>query len=431
MATSVSLNGVTYSIPAVNDEGWGNNVSNYLIAIAQATLQKSGGSFTLTAEVNFGATYGIKAAYLKSQATNPASAGIIRLGNAEGIAWRNAANGADKTFKLDASDKWSFGAVAVSETELDYLVGVTSDIQTQLDAKASTTSLSDHINDTTDAHAASAITNTPSGNLAATTVQNALNELQTDIDTRATSASPSFTTDAKLTNQAIAKFYEQTDNGTNYIGLSAPDAVTADATFKLPDGDGSANQVLKTDGSKNLGWASVATTVTTTRGDIITRGASADQRLAIGSAGKYLKSDGTDPSWQTLQASDLSDYATGTWTPAESSKTNITGTASFGTAKYQKIGNMVFAQLNEITGLSVTNTTTETIYVMTTTGLPNYANATRAMGTARTTTAGGNRTVVASITENSGSDSLLYLSFASNGTGALTLADIVIQYFIT
>ncbi len=48
-------------------------------------------------------------------------------------------------------------------------------------------SLYSHLTDAADAHAASAITNTPSGNLAATTVQAALNELQTDIDTRATS----------------------------------------------------------------------------------------------------------------------------------------------------------------------------------------------------------------------------------------------------
>lgn len=49
------------------------------------------------------------------------------------------------------------------------------------------TNLSTHINNATGAHAASAISNTPSGNLEATTVQAALNELQSDIDTRATS----------------------------------------------------------------------------------------------------------------------------------------------------------------------------------------------------------------------------------------------------
>lgn len=42
--------------------------------------------------------------------------------------------------------------------------------------------LTAHLNDTTDAHDASAISNVPSGNLAATDVQAALNELQGDID---------------------------------------------------------------------------------------------------------------------------------------------------------------------------------------------------------------------------------------------------------
>lgn len=48
-----------------------------------------------------------------------------------------------------------------------------------------------------------------------------------------------------------------------------------------------------------------AFTVTTTRGDLIVRGASADQRLAIGAAARYLRSDGTDPSWSQLLAADL------------------------------------------------------------------------------------------------------------------------------
>lgn len=48
--------------------------------------------------------------------------------------------------------------------------------------------LADHLADTADAHDASAISNVPSGNLAATEVQAALNELQTDVDTRQTAA---------------------------------------------------------------------------------------------------------------------------------------------------------------------------------------------------------------------------------------------------
>ena len=42
------------------------------------------------------------------------------------------------------------------------------------------------------------------------------------------------------------------------VALDAPTQTTgsADVTLKLPVADGSANQVLKTDGSSNLGWAS-------------------------------------------------------------------------------------------------------------------------------------------------------------------------------
>jgi hypothetical protein len=47
------------------------------------------------------------------------------------------------------------------------------------------TDVNNHIADTSDAHDASAISNVPAGNLAATDVQGALNELQTDIDSRA------------------------------------------------------------------------------------------------------------------------------------------------------------------------------------------------------------------------------------------------------
>src|SRR5210317_475815 len=53
------------------------------------------------------------------------------------------------------------------------------------------------------------------------------------------------------------KFNEGTNNGTNFIGLKAPNAVTASETFTLPDGDGTAGQFLKTDGSGNLDFATV------------------------------------------------------------------------------------------------------------------------------------------------------------------------------
>lgn len=181
MPTNVTLNGVSYAIPATGEGGWGTAVTNYLVALASGVLQKAGGSFTLTAETDFGATYGLKSVYFKSRNT-PATAGIFRLGNAEAVSWRNAANGANLDLKVNSSDILEFngnpittlalgaahevltmnaGATAaeyakidndnvasaaaidaakiadasVSNAEFQYLNGVSSAIQTQLDAK--------------------------------------------------------------------------------------------------------------------------------------------------------------------------------------------------------------------------------------------------------------------------------------------------------
>lgn len=46
-------------------------------------------------------------------------------------------------------------------------------------------------------------------------------------------------------------------------------------------------------------------TLLTTRGDLLTRDATGLVRLGIGASGRYLRSNGTDPSWATLLASDL------------------------------------------------------------------------------------------------------------------------------
>ena len=62
-------------------------------------------------------------------------------------------------------------------------------------------------------------------------------------------------TDASAGGQI--KLQEGTNNGTNLVGLKAPNALANTIVFTLPDGDGSAGQFLKTDGSGNLGFATV------------------------------------------------------------------------------------------------------------------------------------------------------------------------------
>jgi len=50
------------------------------------------------------------------------------------------------------------------------------------------------------------------------------------------------------------RLYEDTDNGTNYVSIAASALIASNYTLTLPNGTGSANQVLKTDGSGNLDW---------------------------------------------------------------------------------------------------------------------------------------------------------------------------------
>ena len=64
-------------------------------------------------------------------------------------------------------------------------------------------------------------------------------------------------TDASAGGQI--KLQEGTNNGTNLVGLKAPNALANTIVFTLPGGDGSAGQFLKTDGGGNLAFATVNT----------------------------------------------------------------------------------------------------------------------------------------------------------------------------
>ncbi len=66
-------------------------------------------------------------------------------------------------------------------------------------------------------------------------------------------------------NQGYLELREQSGNGSNYIRLVAPNSVTNNTTLKLPDGDGSNENVLITDGSGNLSWAAPAGTTVETQ----------------------------------------------------------------------------------------------------------------------------------------------------------------------
>lgn len=190
MALPLIVNGVTYEYPETDDTDWGPDATDWAQAVTLGMLQKAGGLFQLLAETDFGTAFGIKSLYYKSRTTNPADAGQIRIARADVINWRNQANDGNLSLGVSASNVLQFNGAniqnslsvtdtstidltfvadtlsadivtgsildaminaaaainatkiadgSVSNTEFQYLNGVSSAIQTQLDGKASTT----------------------------------------------------------------------------------------------------------------------------------------------------------------------------------------------------------------------------------------------------------------------------------------------------
>lgn len=60
------------------------------------------------------------------------------------------------------------------------------------------------------------------------------------------------------TQSAELRFFEDTDNGTNHVTLKANNSISSNTIFVLPNADGTANQVLTTDGTGNLSFSTVS-----------------------------------------------------------------------------------------------------------------------------------------------------------------------------
>ncbi|MBI1991641.1 MAG: hypothetical protein HYS71_00170 [Candidatus Omnitrophica bacterium] len=64
--------------------------------------------------------------------------------------------------------------------------------------------------------------------------------------------------DLRLDNQSALRFVEAAANGTEYVALQAPSSIAGNVTWTLPGADGSASQVLTTDGAGALSWTTVS-----------------------------------------------------------------------------------------------------------------------------------------------------------------------------
>jgi hypothetical protein len=117
-------------------------------------------------------------------------------------------------------------------------------------------------------------------------------------------------------------------SGGEYVSLKAPSTVASNVSFTLPAADGSSGQVMKTDGSGNLGFVSINTpgaAASFTQVDITAEG---DLRLQDASGGEYvaLEAPATISSSYTLELP-AADGSNG-----QALITNGSGVLSFGSA---------------------------------------------------------------------------------------------------
>lgn len=119
------------------------------------------------------------------------------------------------------------------------------------------------------------------------------------------------------------------------IVMNATDRVVLRLSTARVSGPTTCTATVYFDGTVNLSY--IQTTlpspvdILTTRGDLLTRDATNVTRLAIGSTGKFLRSNGSDPSWQLLIAADIPDLSA-TYQPLDSDLTAIAALSSTGLA---------------------------------------------------------------------------------------------------
>lgn len=335
MSVNLSINGSVYPFPETNDENWGARVTAWATTISQATLQKNGGSFVLTAEIDFGATYGAKIAYIKSRTANPASAGLVRAANNETIiAARNAANSADLTVKFNASNQLEVNGavvgttadVAVVQADLDAheantsnphsvtkaQVGLsnadnTSDLakpvstatQTALDLKVNTADLTESVQDIVGALVQDS-----------STIDATYNDAGA-IESLAVIPGGITITDLAGT-LSIAKGGTGQTAKTDAFDALAPtttkgDIIVSDGTDNIRFPAGANGTVISYDSTEASGLKAIAplTNPMNTAGDIIYGGASGAATRLAGAAGVLHGAAGSAPSWSTIVDADV------------------------------------------------------------------------------------------------------------------------------
>lgn len=130
MSYILTLNGQNFVLPEQGETGWANIVNDFFGEIAIGTLQKTGGMFVLTNDVNFGEDFGVRSLYFGSVYATDTDSGTLRLSNSETISWRNGAGDGNLDLYILGDELYFNGSPVASMGIADQLFSSTVPIAT-------------------------------------------------------------------------------------------------------------------------------------------------------------------------------------------------------------------------------------------------------------------------------------------------------------
>ena len=239
-----------------------------------------------------------------------------------------------------------------------------------------------------------------------------LEEHTIDTSSFALIAGTTFTGDIIIDNAKELRFHEADGNGSNYVGFEAPATLSGDKIWVLPTADGSAGQLLKTDGSGNLGWATDNTTDSTKMplaGGTFTGDISLDNQKDL----RFEEATANGDNYVAFQApAAISSNVTWTLPAADSSGSQALVSNGSGTLSWSSTGDATLAGDNTWTGAQRGQVT----------GLTSSANITIDMSTTNnhSVTLAHNTTFANPSNQVAGQSGSIFIT--QDGTGSRTAA---------
>lgn len=340
MAVNLTINGTTYAYPETGDVEWGPDATDWASAVTSGMLQKAGGLFQLTAEVDFGTAFGVKSLYYKSRTTNVASTGQIRLARADEINFRNQANSADLVLTVNASNNLTFNGVEVVGS---FTVADTATIDLDLSATVLTANI-----------VAGSITNTMVSNSAAIAYSK-LNLsgsiVNADINASAAIAYSKLNLATSIVNAdisasaAIAFSKLATLSSGNILVGSGANVATSVAMSGAITIDNTGATTYNGVVPMNKGGTNK--NMTASAGAVAYSDADSLELTAVGTSGQFLQSNGTSaPTWITAITPWAAYTPTGSWV----SNTTYTGF-------WRRVGDSMEVQIRAVCSGAPTSST--------------------------------------------------------------------------